>query len=95
MVGGTGIYNNKVKFNKLMTNSFIDKLILNIINSLCNKRGRIPSYNNEHYLETIKYILKNGCCWNDYKGKLNGSTYKKKFYYWNKYHIFELAYEQH
>ena len=73
--------------------NLVDKLTLDIINIICNKKGRKPSQNNIHYLKTINYILKNGSDWNTYEGILDGSTYKKKFYYWTKCHIFELAYK--
>ena len=73
-------------------NKFTKKILLNVIKTTCNKRGRKCSKENSHYLDEIFTVLKTGKQWNQINNTLHSDTYYKKFIYWNKNNIFQTAY---
>ena len=74
-------------------NPNIKKILLEVIKYTSSGRGRKPTYDVEHYLDVIYYVLQSDIKWVALKEKLHYDTYRKKFQYWcEQLHVFECAY---
>lgn len=68
-------------------------ILLDLIKLNSNNLGRKPSFDFEHYLDVIIYVLASGISWTYLDKELHYSTYYKKFRYWSKLNIFQEAFD--
>ena len=63
-------------------NSNIKKIILEVIRFKSSKLGRKCTYDIEHYLDVIFYVLQSDIKWCALEKELHFDTYRKKFQLW-------------
>ena len=75
----------------------IKKIILDLVNSKCNKYGRKSSESNEHFLDMFIEVLSDYTKWKCLDkhiwSKYTSDNYRKKFHYWVRMGIFDDAYD--